>query len=129
MVGKIAAFFGGLFSSSRMQDTAVDALRKMGGLDDLNPKEKADFLLKYIEATRHQSATRRFIALTLTLTFCLFVGTWWIAAAVGHLFAIEAALMLAIAAKGFFLEIVFAPFNIILSFYFVMNIADRVGKK
>lgn len=128
MFGTIATFAAGLFSSSKAQDTAIDAVRKLGGLDDMNAKDKAQFLLDYITATKHQSPVRRLIALSLTALYSLIVTLWLVYSGVGYLFAYLPAMELAGATKVFLESVVTQPFNIILAFYFVTNIVQRMGK-
>jgi len=126
MLTGIATFFAGLFSSTKMQDTAIDAVRKLGGLDEMSAKEKSEFILKYMENTKHQSEVRRFIALVLVLLYSLVCLAWIGNASVGYLASYTPALELAGAMKMFLVDTVVQPFNIILSFYFVMNIAGKL---
>lgn len=128
MFAGIATFVAGLFSSSKAQDTAIDAVRKLGGLDDMNSKEKAQFLLDYMAATKHQSPVRRLIAVALTATYSLIVLLWLVYSGVGYLGGYNAAMELAGATRAFLESVITQPFNIILSFYFVMNIAQKLGK-
>ena len=76
MWAAIAGFFSGLFSSSKLTDTAVDGIRKLGGLDEMSGKEKAQFLLDYINTTKHQSPSRRFIAISMLIGLMIFTGMW-----------------------------------------------------
>jgi len=124
----LAGFFGGLFSSTKMQDTAIDAVRKLGNLDEMSMQEKSDFLLQYMNATKHQSPVRRLIALVLSALFGLLIVTWLVAAGFGYYFNIVASLEFAGAVKMFLTDVVQTPFSIILSFYFVLNIAQKAGK-
>jgi len=128
MLTALAGFFGGLFSSTKMQDTAIDAVRKLGNLDEMSMQEKSDFLLQYMNATKHQSPVRRLIALVLSVLFGLLIVTWLVAAGVGYYFDIVASLEFAGAVKMFLVDVVQTPFSIILSFYFVLNIAQKAGK-
>lgn len=128
MFAGIATFVAGLFSSSKAQDTAIDAVRKLGGLDDMNSKEKAQFLLDYMAATKHQSPVRRLIAFALTALYALLVLLWLVYSGVGYLGGYQAAMELAGATKMFLESVLIQPFNILLSFYFVTNIAQRMGK-
>lgn len=123
----VAAFFTGLFSSDRMQSVAIDGLRKIGGLDEMNPREKAEYILNYISATKHQSPVRRFIALLLTVLYALVIVLWLTSAVIGYTYDITSALELAGAVKMFMNDVVVQPFNIILSFYFVTQIASKFG--
>jgi len=124
----ILTALAGLFSSSKVTDVAVDGLRKLGGLDDMTQQEKADYLLKFIAATKHQSPVRRLIALSLTGIYTLVCLIWLIAAISGYGFGVVEAATLAVNLKVFFVEVVLQPFNLILSFYFVIHIAQKVGK-
>ena len=126
MITGIASFFAGLFSSSRMQDTAIDALRKVGGLDAATAQEQMDFVLKYVEATKHQSVVRRFIALLLVGLYSFIILAWVVFAGVGYLADYTPALEYAGALKMLTVDTLTQPFNIILSFYFVMNAVQRL---
>lgn len=128
MFAGIATFMAGLFSSSKAQDTAIDAVRKLGGLDDMNSKEKAQFLLDYMAATKHQSPVRRLIAMALTALYSLIALLWLTYSGIGYLMEYQPAMELAGATKMFLESVVVQPFNILLSFYFVTNIAQRMGK-
>jgi len=125
----IATFFAGLFSSTKMQDTAIDAVRKLGGLDDMNAKERHQFFLDYLATTKHQSPVRRLIALSLTALYSLVVVLWLVYSGVGYLFDYLPAMELAGATRVFMESVVMQPFNIILAFYFVTNIAQNIGRK
>lgn len=76
MLGKLFGFIGGLFSSDRVSDTIIDIVRDKTGVNALSDKEKVDTLLKNIEVTKHQSPTRRFIAIAVILGIVLFTSTW-----------------------------------------------------
>jgi len=124
----LATFFAGMFSSTKMQDTAVDAVRKLGGLDEMSSREKAQFLLDYMAATKYQSPMRRLIALLLTVVYVGVVCLWLGSTSVGYIWNVMPALELAGAVKLFMESVLLTPFNLVLSFYFVTNIAQRMGK-
>lgn len=130
MFSGLAAFFVSMFSSSKLQDTAIDGLRKVGGLDDMNQREKADYILKYIEVSKHQSPIRRLIAFTLTALYSLVVVSYLGAVGLGYLGGYLPAMELSGALKLFLESVVVQPFNLVLSFYFVTHIASKfnVGK-
>lgn len=125
----IASFFAGLFSSTKMQDTAIDAVRKLGGLDEMTAKERHDFFLKYVETTKHQSPVRRLIALMLTFMYALVILLWVVSSGVGYTWNITELMEWSGALKMFMESTVVQPFNIILAFYFVTNIAQNIGRK
>ena len=126
MFSSIGVFLAGLFSSTKMQDTAIDAVRKLGGLDEMSAKEKGEFILQYMDRTKHQSEVRRFIALVLVILYGCIALVWLLAGGVGYLANYMPALEYAGAVKMFLADVVVQPFNIILSFYFVMNIAGKL---
>ena len=128
MFSGLAAFFVSMFSSSKLQDTAIDGLRKVGGLDDMNQREKAEYILKYIEVSKHQSPIRRLIAFTLTSLYALVILMWLTTVVVGYVFDVPMSLELSGAVKMFMEDVIVQPFNIILSFYFVTQIATKFGK-
>jgi len=126
MFSGLVAFLSGLFSSSKMQDVAIDGLRKIGGLNELTPKEQQEYILRYIEATKTQSPVRRLIALSLTALYGLMVLLWIVTAGVGYLWGVTASLELAGALRMFFENVITQPFNLVLSFYFVMGAASKL---
>lgn len=128
MLGVIGSFLGGMFSSSKLQNTAIDGIRKMGGLDEMDAEAKAKFLLDYMAATKHQSPMRRFIALTMTIIYGLFVLSWIAAMGIGYAFDADAAVQFAVANREYFSDVLATPFSLVLSFYFLTNIAQKAGK-
>ena len=128
MFSGLATFLVGLFSSTKMQDTAIDAVRKLGNLDEMSHKEKAQFLLDYMKETKHQSPMRRLIAFMLSISYGLVLFIWIVASGVGFYTGNVASLEYAGAIKAFMESVLLQPFNILLSFYFVTNIASRIGK-
>ena len=133
MIKTLAAFVGGIFSSSKATDTAIDAVRKIGGLDDMNAKEKADWLLRYIETTKHQSPARRLIAVMMLTGVMVFTGTWLlirIAAAIVAYCGGDAGVLLTACDDIYEMcnSVLMQPMNIIIGFYFVTDIAKRFSK-
>ena len=126
MWATVATFLAGLFSSSKMTDTAVEALRKVGGLDEMTTKEKADWVITYLNTTKHQSVARRFIAITLTCLYALIVLLWAFGALIGYAADFDSMINFAGSMKAGMIDIIVQPFNIILSFYFVINIAEKL---
>jgi hypothetical protein len=76
MLKSIFGFIGGLFSSDKATDTVIDIIRDKTGVDELNSKDKVEAMLKWIDKTKHQSPTRRFLALATMLGIVLFTGVW-----------------------------------------------------
>ena len=127
-MGGLASFFVGLFSSSKIQDLAIDGLRQVSGLNEMTPKEKSQYILAYMEATKHQSPIRRLIAFLLTTLYASVIMLWLISAVVGYYLDVPVALEAAGAVKMFMGDVIVQPFSIILSFYFVTQIAGKFGK-
>lgn len=122
----LTAFFAGLFSSTKAQDLAVDVVRKMGGLNQMSDQEKSEFLLQYMAATKHQSPVRRLIALMLSVMFMVLAALWALMAGIGYLATYTPALEFAGALKMFLELTLMQPFNLILSFYFVIGAAQKL---
>lgn len=59
------------FSFEGVANSALKIVERIAGTD-WTPKEQADWILKYQEATKHQSPARRFIAIAFTLGMALF---------------------------------------------------------
>ena len=129
MFAGIAGFLGSLFNSSKLTDTAIDAMRKMGGLDEMADKEKASFLLSYIDKTKHQSETRRFIALVVVGIWAIMILLWLVMSGIGTLLEFSNFMMYAADIKLELKDLIKDPFTIILSFYFIVNIVQKVGGK
>ncbi|ANP79323.1 hypothetical protein A134_23195 [Vibrio crassostreae 9CS106] len=125
MLSILTGFITGLFSSSKTTDLAIDALRKTGGLDDMKPQEVADFLLKWIENTKHQSPTRRFLAVGVFFIWSLLIVVWIVFKSLGIWFI--SINDVAGEVKELLLTIVNDPFTYILSFYFVVDIARQLS--
>lgn len=76
MITKVVSFLGGLFTSDKASDTIIDIIRDKSGVNDLTEKERVDSLLTFIEKTKHQSTTRRFLAIATMLGIVLFTSVW-----------------------------------------------------
>lgn len=136
MLQLIGGFIGSLFSNSRASDTAIDIIRNVAGANELTDKEKLEFVTKHIESTKHQSPTRRFIAIMVVLGLMVFTGSYLIVSFIArfylffggdvataqHLFSLTNDIYLM--AK----EILLQPFNIVLGFYFVNQMISGFKK-
>lgn len=129
----IGGFIGSMFSSNKLQDTAIDGIRKLGGLDEMTDKEKADWLLEYIDKSKHQSLMRRAIAFAFLVGFMLFTGVWLICTIifrVGLGLGWSPALMgqMDMLADDIFAmtkEILLNPMNLVIGFYFAVDMIKR----
>lgn len=119
-----------LFGVSGVTDTALKIIEKVSGTD-WSDKEKAQFVLDYQNATKHQSPARRVIAIAIAFVWVVLVLSWFVASAVGR-FAYDAALnpgtVLAADISAFIDLNITSPFNIILAFYFTTQILSGLKK-
>ena len=126
-----------LFGSTKVGDTAVDFVRKLGGLDELTDKEKLEAALAYMAATKHQSPTRRFIALAFVCGFMLFTFSWLVAtvsfrlcAGLGCAPALSGQLdLLSDDLFAMIKELLSQPVNLVLIFYFTLGAGILNGKQ
>jgi len=109
-------FLAGLFSSNKVTDTAVDIVNKIAGTGGMTAKEQADFLLAYQTSTKHQSPARRFIAISITLLYIFFALLY----AGLHVAGLPAAQGI----LDFLKDSLANPFNIVLVFYFTIQMAN-----
>lgn len=125
MFGTILSMFISAFSTKAAANTAVDLVRKFSNLNGLTEEQKYKLSIEYINATKHQSPVRRFLA---TLVGCLWaacVVLWIIFCILGNLFDIKGAITTA----GLMFTMVkeLAPYvSLILTFYFTMSILNRM---
>lgn len=118
-----------LLGATKVADTAVDFVRKLGGLDELTDKEKLDAALAYLAATKHQSPTRRFIALAFVIGFMLFTFGWLVSTVAFRLCAgldcapaLSGQLdLLSDDILGMLKEVILQPVNLVIGFYFVIS--------
>ena len=76
-------FIKSIFGFSSVVDSATKIIDKIAGTDWL-PKERAAFLLKYMESTKHQSVARRFISISIVLMWLVMAISWLVASIVGR---------------------------------------------
>lgn len=112
----------GIFSSSKASDTAVDIVRKITGTDGMTDKEKAEFVIQYLEVTKNQSVARRIIGIGMFAVYSLFCLTW-----LGVYFFINGEQVDHL--QAFIKDMLLQPFNIVMGFYFTINIVKSLGNK
>lgn len=120
-------FIKGLFGFDSVVNTATKIIDKVAGTD-LTPTEQLDFVLKYQEATKHQSPARRFIAIMVTLVWvfllALMVGFYIF----GSMFNVDSSIEVSIYISNVMAELIKEPFNYIIGFYFVIAVANGIRK-
>jgi hypothetical protein len=119
------AWVTSLFSGDKIGDTVVDLIRDKTGLNELNDKERLEhererirLLTEYQTATKHQSNTRRFIAVGVTALMFLFVVVWLVSQGVGTLAEWQPGVYFAARVKLFYEDILLMPTTLVLGFYF-----------
>ena len=115
------SFLTGLFSDSKVVDTALGIVDKVTGTD-WTPEQKAKFVLDYQAATKHQSPTRRFIATMIAVEQGLLILTWIVASILFRGLDVAGAGLLAGDVSEFLQSNINVTMNVIVAFYFVMNI-------
>jgi len=121
------ALLSKLFAFDSVVNTGTKIIDKIAGTD-WTSKEKADWLLKYQEATRHQSPARRFIAIAVTSIWCLLVTVMTVSYIIGNIFSQPEILMIAKDMKMIMKDIVAEPMNLVIGFYFAINILQSLKK-
>lgn len=109
-----------LFGFSGVADTAVNIVNKLAGTDWTAP-DKAEWILKYQEATKHQSPTRRLIACCICAMWILLSVTWLVGTIVGRFYyeeALNPGTTLAADVSAFMSLNINENFALLLMFYF-----------
>lgn len=110
-------FIKGLFSESKVVDSAMKIVDKIAGTD-FTTKEKADFVLKYQEATKHQSPARRFVAVTLTGAYVFMSLLFVLGLVADYFLGVAGASDFSDEIKSFMADNIKEPFNYVIIFYF-----------
>lgn len=113
----VKSFFG----YSGVVDTAMKAINKLGGLDDINQKERVEAFLAVLDKTKHQSPARRVISFMVAFTWVMLVVAWLVMVLLNDATAAEEI-------KAFMSEVVKEPFNYIIGFYFAVGILSGIKK-
>lgn len=120
-------FIKELFGIDAVVGSATKIIDKIAGTD-WTSKEKAEWIVQYMSATKHQSPARRFIAISVTLVWCLMIITWLSGVIVGQALDIKAATSIASAVKVFMADTIKEPFNYVIMFYFAVAALNKFGK-
>lgn len=126
MWDKLAAIFG----FSGVADSALRIVDKIAGTD-WTAKEKAQYVLDYQEATKHQSPARRFIAICIMMVWAVLILSWLVGSILGRFVfggALNAGTVFAADVSAFIALNITDPFNIILAFYFTTQILNGLKK-
>lgn len=148
-VAKAGAWIAGIFSNGRGADVALNIVEKISGTD-WTPKEQAQFVIDYQNATKHQSAARRFIAIAFTFGMALFGFVYIATSALAYLYVffsstgdtlaqvaasqnlaeirVKPLLTLKNDAYVYMKEVLSNPMTWILGFYFAVDIGSKFRK-
>ncbi len=121
------SFIKSLFGIDSVVNSATKIIDKIAGTD-WTAKEKAEWVIKYHEATRHQSTARRFIALLVSIVWFVVVLAMAIAYIVGDITTNPNILMIAKDMKSIIKEVLAEPFNMIIGFYYAVAIMNNIKK-
>jgi len=119
-----------VFGFQGVSDTALKIVEKISGTD-WTAKEKAQYVLDYQNATKHQSPARRFIAMCVCFVWIVLILTWLVASIVGRFMydeVLNPGTVLAADVSAFMDLNITNPFNIILAFYFTTQILQGLKK-
>lgn len=126
MRGKLVAIFGFVDAG----ETALRIVNKIAGTD-WTAKEKAQYVLDYQNATKHQSPARRFIAVCIMMVWVVLILSWLVGTVIGRFFmdgVLNAGTVFAADVSAFVALNITDPFNIILAFYFTTQILQGLKK-
>lgn len=101
-------------------NTALKIVDKIAGTD-WTPDKKAEFILAHAAATKHQSPTRRVLAISIMAEQVMLVTVWTIATIIGRGFAVEGMTLLATDIHTMLTSTVNLALNGILAFYFLIG--------
>ena len=107
-----------VFGFAGVGETALKIVDKIAGTD-WTPDKKAEFILAHADATKHQSPTRRILAITIAAEQVMLVTVWTVSAVAGHAFTLAGALALSEAVQSMLTSNVNMSMNGILAFYFL----------
>lgn len=120
-------FIKSLFGFDSVVNSATKIVDKIAGTDWL-PTDKADFIIRFQEATKHQSPARRFIAMAITLVWLLMILGWLIGTSLGLFAGLDSGIQFANAIKVFLSDTITEPFNYVIIFYFTVQILNGIKK-
>ena len=113
-----------ILGMDKVVETGMRIVDRIAGTD-WTPDQKADFILKHQEATKHQSPARRLLAFVFASFWLILSLCWLISSGVGIYLGMDSGIQFANAVKVFMSEHVTQPMNIIVAFYFVSHIIKK----
>ena len=110
-----------IFGFTGVGETALKIVDKIAGTD-FTAKEKAEYILKYMEATKYQSPTRRVLATMFMLEQVILAMFWMASSACHRLLEHDGAGLLATDISSFLESNVNVSLGIIIGFYFLIGV-------
>lgn len=107
-----------VFGFEGVANTALKIVDKISGTD-WTPQQRADFILKHAEATRHQSPMRRIIAATFMLEQFVLAMSWLGFMIYGRIGMSSQALLVSHDIKSFLTSDINLTISGIIAFYFL----------
>ena len=126
----IMAFLGKVFGFSGVAESAIKIVEKFAGTD-WSDKEKAQFIIDYQQATKHQSPARRFIAMVILAIWAILIISWLVGSILGRFVfdgTLNAGTVFAADVSAFIALNIADPFNLIIAFYFTTQILSGLKK-
>ncbi len=143
MINVITGFITSLLASDKMTSAAIDFIRDKSGANEMSAKDKADAMLQLMDKTRHQSSTRRFIAILTVVGVMLFSGVYLLVGLIEYFYLFFAVDTSSLAAASesqnlaeiktsslkafkndiyiYMKDVLKDPFSIVLGFYFLIK--------
>lgn len=109
-----------VFGFKGVSESALKIVDKIAGTD-WTPQEKAEYILKYHEATKHQSPTRRFLALVITFTWVFLVLVWVVSSLLANYVGVSGADDMVKDVLAFMDSNINVSFNLLVSFYYLIH--------
>ena len=119
-----------VFGFDGVGESALKIVDKLAGTD-WTPKEKAEYTLKFVEATKNRSQARRVIAYMVAFVWVIMTVSWLIATITGRYLydeTLNAGTVLAADISAYVDLNITSPFNLVLGFYFTMGVVDKLKK-
>lgn len=110
-----------VFGFEGVGESALKIVDKLAGTD-WTPEKKAEYTLKYMEVTKHQSPARRILAILFMSEQIMLVTVWLAASAAGRLLEHTQAVELANDVNLFLQSNVNVSLGLIISFYFIIGV-------
>ncbi len=128
MFKRIGSFIAGMLGTDQAAKLAVDLIADKAGLNDMNAKEKAQFMLDFMAATKHQSPVRRFLAILVSVMWAALIFSWMVLCFVGNVFDVSGAITTA----GLFFTMLkeVSPYLAgVMAFYFSIGAINSLKSK